>query len=111
MSGTPSSDITRGLFATPPWIDFDHQPVGTTSAPQMLVLTNPERIALILESVAITGKNAADFSMTTDCVVGQPVLGQRQLLHDDCLHARRQRAARGGDHVPRAPADAKVLAS
>jgi hypothetical protein len=71
LSGTPSFDITRGVFATPPWIDFDHQPLGTTSAPQTLVITNPERIVAPLDSVEINGKNAADFSMTTDCVVGQ----------------------------------------
>jgi len=71
LSGTPSTDITRGVFATPPWIDFDHQPVGTAATPQVLTLTNPESIKLILESVEINGKNASDFSMTTDCVVGQ----------------------------------------
>ena len=71
LSGTPSSDIARGVFATPPWIDFDRQPLGTTSAPQALTITDPERIALIFESVEITGKNAADFSMTSDCVVGR----------------------------------------
>ncbi len=71
LSATPSPDITRGLFATPPWIDFDHQPLGTTPAPQTLMLTNPERIVAVFESVTISGKNAADFSMTTDCGVGQ----------------------------------------
>jgi hypothetical protein len=72
LIATPSFDITRGLYATPPWIDFDHQPVGTTSVPHTITLTNPEHIphALVLESVAISGKNAADFSMTSDCVVG-----------------------------------------
>lgn len=77
LSGTPSSDIVRGVFATPPWIDFDRQPLGTTSAPQTLTITDPERIALIIESVEITGRNAADFSMTTDCVVG------RQYVNND----------------------------
>jgi hypothetical protein len=72
LSGTPSTDIERGVFATPPWIDFDHQPVGTTSAPQILTITDPERFALILEGIDLFGKNAADFSMTSDCVVGRP---------------------------------------
>jgi hypothetical protein len=71
LSGTPSSDIARGIYATPPWIDFDHQPVGTTSAPQTLTITNPERIPLIFESVKISGKDAADFAMVSDCVVGR----------------------------------------
>jgi hypothetical protein len=71
LSGTPSGDIARGLFATPPWIDFDHQSLGTTSAPQTLTLTNPERIIATVDSVTISGKNAADFSMTTDCYVGR----------------------------------------
>jgi hypothetical protein len=71
LSATPSSDIARGVYATPPWIDFDRQPLGTTSAPQTITLTNPERIPLIFESVKISGKNAADFSMVSDCVVGR----------------------------------------
>jgi len=71
LHGTPSDDIARGPFATPPWIDFDHQPLGTTSAPLILTLTNPEPFPLILDSVEIHGKNAADFFMTSDCVVGR----------------------------------------
>jgi hypothetical protein len=71
LVGTPSGDITRGLYATPPWVDFDHQPLGTASAPQTLTLTNPERIPAILESVTIGGRNPADFAMTSNCVVGQ----------------------------------------
>lgn len=70
LAGTPSTDITQGVFATPPWIDFDHQPLGATSA-QILTITDPEPITLVLDSVEITGKNAADFSMTSDCVPGR----------------------------------------
>ena len=70
LSGTPSSDIARGVYATPPWLDFDHQPLGTASAPRTLTITNPERIILILESVTILGKNAADFSMASECGAG-----------------------------------------
>lgn len=36
----------------------------------MLTITDPEPIALILESVTIGGRDAADFSMASDCVVG-----------------------------------------
>jgi hypothetical protein len=79
LSGTPSTDITRGVFATPPWIDFDHQPVGTTSAPQILTITDPERFAYIIESIEIYGKNPADFSITTDCVIGR-----RYVDNDGC---------------------------
>jgi len=71
LGGTPSTDITQGVFATPPWIDFGYQAPGTTSAPQTLTLTDPEPIALIMDSVQVSGRNAADFSVTSDCLPGR----------------------------------------
>ncbi len=65
------NDVTRGIFATPTWIDFDHQPIGVASAPQKITLTNPEGVVLIFDSVGIVGEDAADFTMTSDCVIGQ----------------------------------------
>ncbi len=71
LGGTPSTDITQGVFATPPWLDFGHQALGTASAPQTLVLTDPEPITLIMDSVEVSGRHAADFAMTTDCLPGR----------------------------------------
>ncbi len=65
------NDIARGLFATPTWIDFDHQPVGVATAPRTITLTNPESVVLIFDGVSLVGEEAADFRMTSDCVVGQ----------------------------------------
>jgi hypothetical protein len=70
---TPGNDIARGIFATPSWIDLDHQPIGVAAAPQKITLTNPEgaNLALIFDGVHIVGGDAADFTMTSDCVIGQ----------------------------------------
>lgn len=72
LSGLTANDLLQGLIATPPWIDFDHQPLGTTSVSQTLTITNPERaaLALTLDSVGFSGKDARDFSLVSDCVVG-----------------------------------------
>lgn len=71
LYGLRSTDLYRGLTASPPWIDFDHQAVGTTSASLTLTFTDPDAVAAILDSVTLQGKNPGDFTMTTDCVVGQ----------------------------------------
>ena len=108
LSGTPSPDIVRGVFATPPWIDFDRQPLGTTSAPQTLTITDPERIAFIFESVEISGKHAADFSMTSDCVVGRPYVNNggcsATIAFSPVATGRARR-----NHVPRSPSTPPAL--
>jgi len=71
LYGIASPDLSHGLYASPPWIDFDHQAVGTTSVPQTLTFTDPDIVAAFLDSVTLEGKYPGDFAMTTDCVVGR----------------------------------------
>jgi len=72
LGGVAAPDITTGLFATPPWIDFDHQVVGVAAPSQTIRVVNPESQAhaLFLDSVTLVGRNPTDFTMTSDCVVG-----------------------------------------
>jgi hypothetical protein len=72
LSGTPAPDIVHGLTATPPWIDFDHQAVAVAAPAQTIALTNPEQTrTLFFDGIALVGPAAADFTMTSDCVVGR----------------------------------------
>lgn len=48
-------------------IAFGNQIVGTTSAVQMVSLTNTGTAALTISSIAITGANAGDFAQTNTC--------------------------------------------
>jgi hypothetical protein len=72
LGAIAAPDINTGLFATPAWIDFDHQAVGAASSALTIEVTNPENQghSLSLDSVTLVGRNAADFTMTSDCVVG-----------------------------------------
>jgi trimeric autotransporter adhesin len=46
---------------------FDQQPVGTTSAPQTVTLTNTGTVSLTISSLGMTGPNASEFSQTNTC--------------------------------------------
>ncbi len=46
---------------------FDQQPVGTTSAPQTVTLTNTGTATLTISNLAITGANANQFAQTNTC--------------------------------------------
>jgi sugar lactone lactonase YvrE len=50
-----------------PSLTFTNQQVGTTSAGQMITLTNTGLATLHISNVAITGTNAGDFSQTNSC--------------------------------------------
>jgi len=73
LSGIAAADLVHGLFATPPFIDFDRQALGTTAAMKTLTITNPEAstLALFVDGVALVGPAASDFTMISDCVVGR----------------------------------------
>jgi trimeric autotransporter adhesin len=55
------------LQITPSSIAFPNTPVGTASAAQPVTITNSGSTAITLNSIAITGTNAGDFSQTNDC--------------------------------------------
>ena len=61
-------DITSGMVPSPPWIDFGNQIVGTPAAQQALMLRNSESTTEVIESVALGGGEAQDFTVTSDCV-------------------------------------------
>ena len=67
------------LSAAGPWailsagLSFPLLPVGTTSAPQTVILTNSGTADLLISSVAITGTNAGDFAASAGTCQGTTV--------------------------------------
>jgi Abnormal spindle-like microcephaly-assoc'd, ASPM-SPD-2-Hydin len=55
------------ISLTPSSLSFGSQDVNTTSAVQPIKLSNASSGALMINSIAITGTNAADFSQTNNC--------------------------------------------
>jgi hypothetical protein len=62
LSGTG----TAALFS-PTSVAFGSQPVGTTSVPQTITLTNEASSSMTISSIAVAGTNAADFAETNTC--------------------------------------------
>jgi hypothetical protein len=62
------------MVPSPPWIEFGNQLVGTSAAPQALMLVDPEVNTETIEAVVLNGDNAQDFTVTSDCV-GQKLGG------------------------------------
>ena len=52
---------------SPASLGFGQQPVGTSSSPQGVTLTNSGTAALTITSVGIDGTNAGDYSQTNTC--------------------------------------------
>jgi len=48
-------------------LTFSRQPIGTSSAPQSVTLTNTGNAPLAISNIAITGTNNGDFSQTNAC--------------------------------------------
>ncbi len=71
LFGLTSPELVHGLSASPPWLDFDPQALGTTSVSQTLTFSDPDSVSATIDSVTLEGKNPGDFVMTTDCVVGR----------------------------------------
>ncbi|MGA2418535.1 MAG: choice-of-anchor D domain-containing protein [Candidatus Acidiferrum sp.] len=67
-----ASDPLVTLSATE--LKFGTQALGTSSSPQMVVLTNIGQADLTVASITITGENAADFVETTNCPMSPAVL-------------------------------------
>ncbi|PYV27955.1 MAG: hypothetical protein DMG24_03300 [Acidobacteria bacterium] len=60
LTGTGS---THGFSLSPTSLTFASQLVGTTSAPQVVALSNPGNLALDIASIAVSG----DFAQASDC--------------------------------------------
>ena len=52
---------------SPSALAFGNQPVLTTSAPQIVTLSNPRTVALTGIAVALSGSNATDFGISNSC--------------------------------------------
>lgn len=62
-TGTQLAQATVG----PASVNFSNQNLGSTSAPQSVTITNSGVAALSIYSVVLTGVNAGDFSMSSNC--------------------------------------------
>jgi hypothetical protein len=70
----PGSPQSVGLTGTGTFVDlspaslnFGSQPVGTTSLPMTITLSNKGGVALSIGGIGITGVNAGDFAQTNTC--------------------------------------------
>src|SRR5205823_4069335 len=70
-SGTGAS--LPGLSPSPV-PDFGNQSVSTTSAAQVVTLSNPSGTALTITSIGFTGANPGDFGQTNNCPVSPSTL-------------------------------------
>lgn len=52
---------------SPDSLDFGNQPVGTTSNPQTITVTNTGNLPLIVSSITMSGTNASAFGETDSC--------------------------------------------
>lgn len=62
-----SPGAVTGVFASPASLSFGNQNVSTPSPSQAVTLTNASKAALTINSITVTGANAADFSKTSTC--------------------------------------------
>ncbi|HLW99473.1 MAG TPA: choice-of-anchor D domain-containing protein, partial [Candidatus Acidoferrales bacterium] len=67
--------LTPQISLSPTFISFANpQPVGTTSAPQTVTLTNTGNAPLMLSNISVVGSNPGDFTTSgSTCTVGSPV--------------------------------------
>ena len=56
-----------GVSIAPSTLTFASQAVGTTSAPQLVTLTNGQSVTLNISNIGFTGTNSGDFSQTNTC--------------------------------------------
>ena len=68
LTGTGAAPV---VSLAPTLLTFSNQAVGTSSAAQTVVLSNTGNASLTVSSVALTGVNAADYTMSQTC--GSPV--------------------------------------
>src|SRR2546421_267912 len=65
---------SAGAYLNPTSVSFGNQIVGITSATQTVTLTNNSSLALSINSIALTGTNAADFAQSNTCPGGSNTL-------------------------------------
>jgi hypothetical protein len=64
---TAATATAPAVSLSPTSLAFGNQPVGTTSAPQTVTLSNSGNAAMSITSLVLTGTNASDFAQTNTC--------------------------------------------
>jgi len=59
--------VTPASFVSPTSLTFGTVPVGATSGPRAVTLTNKGKISFTIGSIGITGTNPLSFAMTENC--------------------------------------------
>jgi len=69
--GSPQSVALSGtgtyLQLSPASINFGSQPVGTTSLPKKITVTNKGSTSVSITGISIAGSNSGDFAQTNNC--------------------------------------------
>lgn len=87
-SSAPPQQQPAGLSLAPASLSFSELVVGTTSVPQAETLTNTGGSALAIDSVAITGTNAAEFNQTSTTCGASLVAGASCTINMSFLPAQ-----------------------
>ena len=75
LTGTVDPVLDTPIFVpSPGWLDFPAQPVNVAAPPLVMTITNATALAFRIDDFALRDKDAADFALTSDCVVGQTYL-------------------------------------
>lgn len=66
---TISANVSGGHepLLRPNWLDFAPQPVGGAATTQSFLFTNPFGATLSIDRLVLTGADAADFTLASDC--------------------------------------------
>jgi hypothetical protein len=66
-SGPNAGDFSPSISISSASVAFGQQNVGTTSAPQVVTLSNTGNGSLNISSLAVSGTNSRDFAQTSNC--------------------------------------------
>ncbi len=65
--GAAAKGSKRQVMLSPGSLTFSSQTVGTTSAPQIVSLSNTGNLIVTINLISVTGTNSADFAQTSNC--------------------------------------------
>jgi FG-GAP-like repeat/Abnormal spindle-like microcephaly-assoc'd, ASPM-SPD-2-Hydin len=78
LSQVPQPQVPAATFS-PTSLIFGPQPIGTTSPPQTITLTNTGTAPLTISSITITGANLGDYAQTNNCGTSVPINASCQI--------------------------------
>src|SRR5207253_5413511 len=116
-SNSPQTASVTGTGAGLPGLspspvpDFGNQSVSTTSAAQVVTLSNPTATALTITSIGLTGTNPGDFGQTNNCPLSPSTLAANATCIINRSHERRAAKPRNAtltipdnaDNMPQTP--------